>query len=194
MIGKIKDIIEILNGKFRVTFEVDAIDEIRGMEDQELTLKVTRSTKKRSLSANAYFHVLVGKIADKMAISKPKAKNILLGRYGQREIEEKSPLIISVISKCDLYEREDIHCIPVGYAKVQGKDFTHWAVIRPSHTYDTLEMSHLIDGTVQEAKELGIETLTPAELERMKNAWNQYYRPKKSAISAEPQSDWKNIM
>lgn len=194
MIGKIKDIIEILNGKFRLTFEVDAVDEIRGMEHEELTLKVTRLTRKRSLSANAYFHVLVGKIADKMAISKPKAKNILLGRYGQREIEDENPLIVSVISKCDMYEREDIHCIPVGYATLQGKEFTHWAVIRPSHTYDTKEMAHLIDGTVQEAKELGIETLTPKELERMKNAWNQYYRPKKSAISAEPQSDWKNIM
>lgn len=32
-------------------------------------------------------------------------------------------------------------------------------------------MSQLIDGTVEEAKALGIETLTPAELERMKNAW-----------------------
>jgi hypothetical protein len=32
-------------------------------------------------------------------------------------------------------------------------------------------MSRLIDGTVNEAKELGIETLTPAELERMKASW-----------------------
>jgi hypothetical protein len=37
-------------------------------------------------------------------------------------------------------------------------------------------MSRLIDGTVFEAKELGIETLTPNELERMKNEWSQYER------------------
>jgi hypothetical protein len=45
------------------------------------------------------------------------------------------------------------------------------AVMRGSHTYDTREMSRLIDGTVEEAKELGIETLTPEQLERMKASW-----------------------
>lgn len=43
--------------------------------------------------------------------------------------------------------------------------------MRGSHTYDTKEMSRLIDGTVEEAKELGIETLTPDQVERMKQAW-----------------------
>ena len=42
-----------------------------------------------------------------------------------------------------------------------------------SSTYNTKEMSVLIDGTVYEAKELGIETLPPDELERMKIEWNQ---------------------
>ena len=171
MTGKIKDISKSLKDNYRITFEVDAIDEIRGMEDQELTLKITRTSKKRSLNANAYFHVLVGKIAEKMRISKPRAKNILLGRYGQRDIDENGPIVISVISKCDMYEREDIHCIPVGYATLQGKEFTHWAVMRGSHTYDTNEMSKLIDGTVDEAKELGIETLSPQTLERMVSGW-----------------------
>ena len=32
-------------------------------------------------------------------------------------------------------------------------------------------MSRLIDGTVFEAKELGIETLTPDELMRLKEQW-----------------------
>ena len=44
-------------------------------------------------------------------------------------------------------------------------------MMRGSHTYDSGEMSILIDGVVQEAKQLGIETLTPNELERMKNLW-----------------------
>ena len=42
-----------------------------------------------------------------------------------------------------------------------------------SSTYNTKEMSVLIDGIVYEAKELGIETLPPDELERMKVEWNQ---------------------
>ena len=169
MIGKLIDMVQTMGGKFRITYEVDAVDEIRGMENTEVALTIT---KKRSLNANAYFHVLVGKIADKMAISKPKAKNILLGRYGQRWIDDDAPLVISVISKVDMEEREDIHCIPVGHATLQGKDFTHWAVVRPSHEYTTEEMAHLIDGSVQEAKELGIETLSRQELERMVKGWH----------------------
>ena len=52
-------------GKLRVTFEVDAVDELRGMEG-ELDIAVKKYREGRSLSANAYFHVLVGKIADAM--------------------------------------------------------------------------------------------------------------------------------
>ena len=172
MTGRLIDVVQTVERKFRVTFEVDAVDEIRGMENKEMALTITKTGKKRSLNANAYFHVLVGKIADKMAISKPKCKNMLLGRYGQRWIEDDAPLVISVISKVDMEEREDIHCIPVGHAFLQGKDFTHWAIVRPSHEYTTTEMAHLIDGTVQEAKDLGIETLSPAELERMVKGWH----------------------
>ena len=40
-----------------------------------------------------------------------------------------------------------------------------------SHTYDTEEMSRLIDGVVTECRELGIETLPPDELKRMKEQW-----------------------
>ena len=36
---------------------------------------------------------------------------------------------------------------------------------------DTKEMSMLIDFTVQEAKQQGIETLPPNEIERIKQLW-----------------------
>lgn len=194
MTGRLIDVVQTVDRKFRVTFEVDAVDEIRGMENKEILLTITKTAKKRSLNANAYFHVLVGKIADKMAISKPKCKNMLLGRYGQRWIEDDAPLMISVLSKVDMEEREDIHCIPVGYATIQGKKFTHWAVVRPSHEYDSTEMAHLIDGTVQEAKDLGIETIPAAELERMMKSWNQSYKKNENAQFAKQQSDWSAIM
>lgn len=172
MTGRLIDVVQTVERKFRVTFEVDAVDEIRGMENKEISLTITKTAKKRSLNANAYFHVLVGKIADKMAISKPKCKNMMLGRYGQRWIDNDAPLILSVLSEHDMMEQELLHCTPVGTAFLQGKEFTHWAVCRPTHEYNSTEMAHLIDGTVQEAKDLGIETLSPAELERMVKGWH----------------------
>ena len=171
MNGRIVDIVRTFEGRFRVTFEVDSIDEINGIEGI-VRIIIKKVTQRRSLNANAYFHLLVGKIAEKLHISKARAKNELLGRYGQREITESGQLIISVISEVDMLEREDLHCVPVGYATLNGKEFTHWAIVRGSHTYDNLEMSALIDGTVEEAKELGIETLPPNEIERVKSLWN----------------------
>ena len=67
--------------------------------------------------------------------------------------------------------REDIHVKPIGREYSDGCEWVRFAFMRGSHTYNTAEMSRLIDGTVAEAKQLGIETLPPSELERMKAAW-----------------------
>ena len=170
MNGKIVDIIRTFENRFRVTFEVDSIDELNGLEG-DLNIIAKKSRIKRSLNANAYFHVLVGKIAEKLHTSKARAKNELLGKYGQREIGDSGQIIISVRSDIDMMEREDIHCFPVGRGFVNNTEFTHWAIVRGSHEYDNHEMSVLIDGTVESAKELGIPTETPDEIERMKALW-----------------------
>lgn len=68
---------------------------------------------------------------------------------------------------------DTIHLRPTTATRIldDGKLYRVYIVMRGSHTYDTKEMSTLIDGVVQEAKELGIETMTPDEIERMKAAW-----------------------
>ena len=68
--------------------------------------------------------------------------------------------IYEAISRC-------IHAIHVKYEEKA----TFYKIYRGSHTYDTKEMSVLIDGTVADAKELGIETVTPTELAEMKERW-----------------------
>ena len=44
-----------------------------------------------------------------------------------------------------------------------------------SSSYDTKEMSVLIDGIVNEAKDLGIETWSREEIDRLIAEWEQYY-------------------
>lgn len=121
--------------------------------------------EKRSLDANAYFHVLVTKIAEVLKTSNTEVKNRLIRDYGQYEyINGKIPTyVVSTDFVPDMLNREDIHFKPVGY---EG-DKARLAVMRGSHTYNTAEMSHLIDCTVSEAKELDIEVLPPEELKRM---------------------------
>lgn len=132
-------------------------------QDREKQFEIKEHKEKRSLTANAYAWSLIGKIADAMRMSKDECYMEMLKRYGQSEI-------ISVLSSINIqgfvkyYE-------PITTATLQGKEFTHYKVFKGSSEYDTREMAILIDGIVSEAKALDIDTLPPAEVERLKEMW-----------------------
>ena len=63
-------------------------------------------------------------------------------------------------------------CVDLGEISVNGITGHQLQVYYGSSTFNTKEMSVFIDGIVSECKELGIETLTSEELERMKAAWS----------------------
>lgn len=144
-----------------------ALQTIVSMDDLAIEIKKYRA--KRSLDANAYFHVLVGKIADALTISKAKAKNMLICKYGQPQLLPDGSIMVYKTNAPEefMWEQESIHAIPIRYEEKA----TFYKIYRGSHTYDTKEMSVLIDGTVADAKELGIETMTPVELAEMKERW-----------------------
>ena len=70
-----------------------------------------------------------------------------------------------------MLENETVHCMPCGQKIEDGKELVFYKIFRGSSTYDTKEMSILIDGIVTECKELGIETLPPEEVKRMLEMW-----------------------
>ena len=53
----------------------------------------------------------------------------------------------------------------------KGKPCVEYMVYKQTHTLDTAEMARLIDGAVSEAQQLGIETKTPEELDKIKALW-----------------------
>ena len=119
--------------------------------------------EKRSLNANAYAWALIGKIADALRTDKDAVYLQMLARYGQSEI-------VTV--------REDVpwqkifrYADKIGTGVVKGRTFTHVRVYRGSSEYDSREMAVLIDGIIDEAKGLGIETLPPEEVARLKERW-----------------------
>ena len=66
-------------------------------------------------------------------------------------------------------EASEYHIRPTSQV-VTGKDgvnYRTYIMLMGSRQYDTAEMSHLIDGLVDECKALGIETIPPDELARM---------------------------
>lgn len=163
---------DILSGKLNVTFQIDTepVEELNVLGQMEqIDIKADKHRKRRSLDANAYFHVLVGKIAEKMIVSKARMKNILICMYGQPEVlPDGSNLIYKTNAPVEyMMELESIHSIPVKYVD----DATFYKIYRGSHTYDSYEMSKLIEGTVAEAIEKGIDVKTPDEIRRMVSAW-----------------------
>ena len=97
-----------------------------------------------------------------------RVKNELITSYGQIEYIMGQQVVIKTnIPPDKMVEQETLHCKPVKVEIQDGKEITFYRVYRGSHTYNTEEMSKLIDGTVQEAKDLGIETMTRTQIERM---------------------------
>lgn len=177
--GKVAGITrDFFKKKIMVTFETSEditgqYDEIR---DKELTIEAKKYRKRRSLDANAYFHVLVGKLADVLRISKPRCKNIMLGRYGQAFLldDGSQAIIKSNVPVSQMLEHETFHCVPCGSKTENGLELVFYKMLRGSSTYDTAEMSILIDGVIEECKEMGIETMTPDAIRRMKAAWKNH--------------------
>ena len=175
--GKIKGIgIDYLTRKMELTLtlnETDAVtagyDNLKDLDLLDVTIE--KHKKRRSLNANAYFHVLVGKLANKLRTSNTFMKNRLICEYGQ-------PLIINgqlqhIGSSIDWeHLMEYMHCSPAPFDMQPDDDSTVYLIYRGSHTYTQEEMQTLIAGTVDDCKTQGIETLTPAEIERMVNAWH----------------------
>lgn len=163
------------SGNVLLTFEMTegvTQDTLSHIQNNDLSIEVKPYRERRSLDANAYFHVLCGKLAEAVGISKPRMKNIMMARYGQSEYLSDCVLAVikTNIPEDEIMELDYLHCSPVRY----GDDgTTYYRIIRGTHTYDTKEMSALIDGVVQEAKDLGIETMTPEQIKRMEAAWRK---------------------
>lgn len=154
---------------FLINENLDGLEEYR---DKDLKIKVSKATNPRSLDANAYFHVLCDKLRMKLGISMAHMKNILITSYGQIEYIDDQALIYKTNAPIEyVQELEEAH---MKFMKV-GDDGAYWyKVYRGSHTYDSKEMSLLLEGTIQEAKEQGIETKTPEEIRKMEMQWKQY--------------------
>lgn len=174
--AKIRDIGRTLDGKYTLMLESPRIaqDEAAGLSQEEcLDVELKKHRKKRSLDANAYYWRLASDLADVLHVSKPYIHNYLLRRYGQIEmIDDQAVYIVipdteSAQKKVD--EEQMYHLKPTSQVKPGkgGMMYRTYMMLKGSHEYDTKEMSHLIDGLVSECKEVGIETLTPEELERM---------------------------
>lgn len=172
--GEITDVSFDSRGRQRVTFTLEHRVDVSGLLGKLLRLTARVWRRKRSTNANAYFHTLCQKIAEKTAQSLTEAKNQMISDYGQPEIIHEKLVPIILRESID-WRKLEMHLHPTGRTKVldDGKLYSVYLLMRGSHTYDTKEMARLIAGTIREAEELDIETITPIEKARMLQLWGK---------------------
>lgn len=159
-----------ITDKLSITFSANEQSSIlpeyeRLKKSKKLRILVTEYRERRSLDANAYMWVLLQKLAEALHTTKDDLYLDMLGKYGVFTHIIVKPHVVSRV-------REEWRTVKeLGEVTVGGQTGIQLQCYFGSSTYDTKEMSTLIDGVVQECKDQGIETLPPDELARMKKEW-----------------------
>ena len=167
--GKIKDLaFDYATEKALLTLSVNEEADAKQLvcselRDAEISVKIDKHRKKRSLNANSYAWKLIGEVADRLRAGKDEIYLLMLKRYGQSEMV--SALAAIPMDRYFKYFEE------AGESCLNGKLFKHYRIYKGSSEFDTREMSVFIDGIVSEAKALGIQTETPEELLNIKSLW-----------------------
>ena len=137
-------------------------------------IEIKEHRKKRSLDANSYMWELCTKIADKLSEDGvPHSKDDIyinsikkIGVFMDREFDEHS-------AKTFRYAWEKLG---TGWITEQVDYGTSGNTLKirfyyGSSMYNTKQMSKLINYLIEDCKALGIETLSPEEIESMKENW-----------------------
>ena len=132
----------------------------------KMSISVKKHRQKRSLDANAYCWVLMSKIAELNDTSKDEVYEEMLQKYGYFYKDDKGYITVTVKSEVDMSKISG-HW---KFCKGNGQ-FSSYLMIKGSSEYDSREMAKFIDMIVLEAKEQGIQTETPDEIEKMKVLW-----------------------
>ena len=172
--GKITGFFLSLEGKPLVTLELnerrsalDMVDELR--DSGKLSIKIGKHKEKRSLDANAYAWVLIGKIAEKTNIPKTEVY-----RDAIKEIGGNYDVVCIKSEAADTlrsaWERNGIGWMTeIQYSKLKG--CTNVFLYYGSSTYDVSQMQRLIELLKQDCDSLNIDTKSQAEIDSLLNSW-----------------------
>ena len=172
----------------KITRKANELIMFLASQDQSSVWDLQEHKEKRSLTQNAYYWKLAGEVAKKSikyGANINEIHNRNLRELGLREYINDQPLCIYLpdteeAEKTSL-NAESYHLKPTSQTKV-GKDgtvFRCYVMLRGSHTFNTDEMSALVDLMIQEAVAVGVEVISPRELAQMRE-WEKTHRKDKA--------------
>lgn len=172
MLAKIHSLQMTLDGKQLLTLELqgDFAEKVDEWRNKTLEMVLKPFTQKRTLNANAYAWVLINKLAEHINIPPVEIyKNTIRNIGGVSEVvccQEKA-----VERFCKTWQSHGIGWqAEIVDSKIDG--CSNVICYYGSSEYDKSQMARLIDLIVAECKAVGVETMPPAELARLCEAWN----------------------
>ena len=146
---------------------LESLDELKTATDKgkALDCEIKPHRERRSLDSNGYLWALLGKMAEVLNTTKDELYLIMLKRYGQFTYVIVKTAAVEMFASMYRFVEDK--------GQTKNGEGTQLLCYFGSSLYDSKEMATLINGVVSEAKEIGIETMTPAEIEQMNSQWNK---------------------
>ena len=133
------------------------------------SVEIKEYKKKRSLNQNDLYWKHLTEFARLMGMSNAEAHNRMLRMYGQPELADGNTVPVFLpdtdAAEKKALEAETYHIKPTSQVK-EGFDGSMWRgylLLRGSSTYNTQEMTRLIDGLFECCREIGIDVTSEEE-------------------------------
>ena len=163
----------------RLILDISSFDyeEVHALNDSlkdgdEIDIK--KRSENRSLNANSYYWSLINKIAKVIRSTPSEVHNKMLSDYGVDWLDPAGNRMFVQLPMTFPYEREEtFHVKPTSRISenANGTKYRTFVLLKPSHMFDTKEFSYLLDGAIQEAHQIGIETEDDEWLNQIKKTW-----------------------
>lgn len=139
-------------------------------QDKEKKYEIKEYKEKRSLDANAYAWVLLGKLQDKLHIPKEEIYRDLIRNIGSYEVV---PIKDEAVDKFrQAWSKNGLGWITdTTKSKLEG--YTNVLAYYGTSIYNRTEMTRFIDLLIQECEQLGIETKSQAEINSLLESWDK---------------------
>ena len=155
-----------------VTVAADFSETYDELKDEEVEVEIKKAAKHRSLEANRYCWALIDQIAEKTGIKKSEVYRAAIREIGG--VSQWADMPTDAVERFrQIWEG---HGLGNQVEIVSTDDNTGWCEVViwfGSSTYDTRQMSALLDSLIQDAEALGIPTITPKEEEKMLQRWGK---------------------
>lgn len=153
-----------------ISFKVDrnkALEILSELKDKVYTCTIKLFRKDRSLDANAALWLMLSKMAQVLNTTKDELYLEMLDRYG---------VFTHIVVKRNVVDRvkkEWRTVREIGEVTINGQHGIQLQCYFGSSTYNSKEFSKLLDGVIDEAKEIGIDFISREERERMLGEWGK---------------------